>query len=84
VVSPFTYNGVPVAPTGTLTAQSTAGGTQITVNAFTPFGVPAVMCTEPSHLTGLNPSQLYFVYYVDTAMAGGTITQSPRKTNLTS
>lgn len=29
VVSPFTYNGVPVAPTGTLTAQSTASGTQI-------------------------------------------------------
>jgi hypothetical protein len=74
VVSPFTYNGVPVAPTGTLTAQSTAGGTQMTVNAFTPFVYPQLCVASPAILTGLNPSQLYFVYYVDTAMAGGTIT----------
>jgi hypothetical protein len=74
VISPFTYNGVPVAPTGTLTAQSTAGGTQITVNAFTPFVYPQLCVPSPAILTGLNPSQLYFVYYVDTAMAGGTIT----------
>jgi hypothetical protein len=72
--SPFSYNGVPVAPTGTLTAQSSSSGTQITVAPFTPF-VYSRLCTPvPSVITGLNPSQLYFVYYVDPTFAGGTIT----------
>ena len=58
VLSPFhLYNGVPVAPTGTLTAQfPTSGGTQITVNAFTPFVYPKLCTPSPAVLTGLNPS----------------------------
>lgn len=72
--SPFSYNGVPVAPTGTLTAQSSSSGTQITVAPFTPFVYPKLCTPVPSVITGLNPSQLYFVYYVDPTFAGGAIT----------
>ena len=36
--------------------------------------VPGLCTPSPSILTGLNPSQLYFVYYVDPTFAGGTIT----------
>lgn len=49
--SPFSYNGVPVAPTGTLTAQSTSSCAQITIAPFTPFVYPELCTPNPSVLT---------------------------------
>src|ERR1035437_2460188 len=76
--STISYSGIPVAPPGTLSAQGLSDGTaQIQVSDFTPGigGVLAAACTpSPSTLTGLNQSQVYWVYYVDPTFSGGTIT----------
>jgi hypothetical protein len=76
--SVLSYSGVAVAPSGTLIAQGLADGTaQIQVLTFTPNigGGSTAACTpNPALLTGLNQSQVYYVYYVDLLFAGGTIT----------
>jgi hypothetical protein len=71
------YNGSPVAPSGTLTAQALyPGNAQISISSFTAtVGLATAACTpSPNVITGLNQSQLYEVYYVDPTFAGGTIT----------
>lgn len=81
VTTGYTYGrsfGNPVAPAGTLTAQALSGGTaQISIANFTtiPIGGLTEACTpSPSVLTGLNQGEVYEVYYIDAAFAGGTIT----------
>lgn len=72
-----TYSGIPVAPSGTLTASALGDGTAvITIANFTAtVGTATASCTpSPSMLTSLNQNELYYVYYVDASFAGGTIT----------
>lgn len=76
-LSSLAYSGIPVAQSGTLSAQGISGGTaNITIQPFTAkVGSATASCTpSPSMLTGLNQAQLYYVYYVDLNFAGGTIT----------
>jgi hypothetical protein len=76
-LSNTTGTGYSVAPAGTLTSQALADGTaQITVATFTAvWGALSVFCSPSPHILGsLNQAQLYYVYYVDPAFAGGAIT----------
>lgn len=62
---------------GLLAASAISGGTAaISVGSFaSTVGSLTVSCTpSPATLTGLNQSQLYWVYYSDPTFAGGTIT----------
>jgi hypothetical protein len=73
--SVISYSGIAVAPDGTLSAQGLSDGTaQITAIPFTPSVYPQACTPTPATLTGLNQSQLYYVYYVDPYFAGGVIT----------
>jgi hypothetical protein len=65
-----------IAPVGTLVSQAFSDGTaQIVVRGFTPQLVGAAACTpSPNTLSGLSQARLYYVYYVDPTLAGGTIT----------
>jgi hypothetical protein len=90
-LSSLAYSGIPVATTGTLTAQAFSGGTAaITVLPFTAsVGSISVSCTPtPSVITSIGSppvslaqSQLYYVYYIDPSFLGGSIfpiaTQNP-------
>jgi hypothetical protein len=76
-LSSIAYSGVPVAIDGTLLARAFSNGTaQITCLPFIArVGAASSSCTPPPHtLPGLNQSQLYYVYYIDAAFAGGNIT----------
>jgi hypothetical protein len=69
--------GYAVAPPGTLSAQAFGDGTaHIIVSDFTAvFGNFSAACRPaPNTLTGLQQSQLYYVYYQDPSFAGGNIT----------
>jgi len=62
---------------GTLIGLAITGGTaQISIANFdSTVGGTTVSCTpSPSIITGLNQSQLYYVYYSDPGFNGGTIT----------
>lgn len=83
-LSSIAYSGVPVAPDGTLSAQGFSDGTaQILCLAFTArVGASSAVCTPtPNVVTGLNQSQVYYVYYIDLTFSGGNIallaTQNP-------
>lgn len=70
-------SGVQIAP-GALTAYAEPGGTaDIVVTTFTAtFGNVTVTCVPSGAftLTGLNCSELYYIYYVDPNFLGGAIT----------
>jgi hypothetical protein len=76
VVSLPSYTGQDVAPAGTLTGLAVTGSAEIDIANFTAtVGTATASCVpSPSALTGLNQGQSYYVYYVDAAFAGGTIT----------
>jgi hypothetical protein len=69
-------------PASVLTAQASGATAQITIEDFTAgLNNLSVACTVAAPITGLNQDQLYYVYYVDPAFAGGAIspvaTQNP-------
>jgi len=61
---------------GTLISSAYGSTAQISISGFdSTLGSLTVSCTpSPSLLTGLNQSQLYYVYYSDPTFSGGTIT----------
>ncbi len=63
-----------VAPAGTLTAITVSGVSTILVANFTASYYGLTASVTGGSVTGLTPSKLYYVYYVDTSFAGGSVT----------
>jgi hypothetical protein len=83
-LSSISYSGIELGPPGTLMAQGLADGTaQITVLPFTGTigALSADFTPSPNTISGLNQSQLYYVYFVRSTFTDGTIdpiaTQTP-------
>jgi hypothetical protein len=58
-----------------LTAQASGATAQITVDSFAALlNNLSVACTVAAPITGLTQDQLYYVYYIDPAFAGGALT----------
>lgn len=75
-LSTGSYSGVALAP-GALTAQALSDGTaQITIASFTATvgTLTATFTPSPTTLTGLNQSQLYYVYFTASTFTSQTIT----------
>ncbi len=66
----------PVAPSGTLTSYASGSTATIAIANFTAtVGTATAACIpSPTTITPLVEGQLFYVYYVDTNFAGGTIT----------
>lgn len=76
-LSSLSYSGIALGAPGTLTAQGLSDGTaQITILPFsaTVGAMSATFTPSPTTLTGLNQSQLYYVYFHASSFTTQTIT----------
>lgn len=71
------YSGVSLAPVGTLVAWAMSDGTaqiQVANWSWTVAGQVLNFTFSPGTLTGLAQNTLYYVYFVDASLTGGTFT----------